>query len=678
MKCHQLITTIILGILTSMPSIVYSMNDNDSILLSRIYNYCQNFTDNSVHGFTTNVYMKMNFNVWQRNPTLWLIPSMYSIADGDRYLVSESYNKLTFRAVNDYDSKKQVCFSTIRHNRRAMPTIMEFLTPNLYDVCLYEDHILSPFNIHNKHIYSYQVTDWNYDDHTAVVNFKPLLLHHTQLVSGRAFVDTSTGRIISATLYGEFDMIEFHTKTTQGKSGSRSLLPQHCSTDLSFKFFGNKVYSTVEAYYDCPTTLPDSLDEMFDLSMMDSIRPIPLTAQEKHVIEEYVERHKPDTTEVADTVKKFNFVKNVLQDAIGDNLISSIRYESGNTHLKLSPLLNPQYISYSSTHGLSYKIKFGGEYNLSPNRFFEFYPWLGYNFKYKKLYFTIPLYFNYDPKHNGQISVIYGNGNRISNSTVTEEIQHEHGDTLDLDGQQLDYFDDNYLTVSNNIMAFKWLEITTGFTYHHRVAYNKEVMSDFGKATVYNSFAPMLSLKLHPWTKGPTLSIDYERGIKGIIKSDIDYERWEFDASIKHYMKPMRKLNAKLGAGFYSRKKDSYFVDYMHFRDNKLPDGWDDDWSGDFQLLDSRWYNQSRYYARANLSYESPLLATSWLPLIGHYIEKERFYLNILSIDNTRPYSELGYGMTTRFVSLGLFASFLNSDFREFGCKFTFELFRRW
>ena len=203
-------------------------------------------------------------------------------------------------------------------------------------------------------------------------------------------------------------------------------------------------------------------------------------------------------------------------------------------------------------------------------------------------------------------------------------------------------------------------------------------MSDFGKATVYNSFAPMLSLKLHPWTKGPTLSIDYERGIKGIIKSDIDYERWEFDASIKHYMKPMRKLNAKLGAGFYSRKKDSYFVDYMHFRDNKLPDGWDDDWSGDFQLLDSRWYNQSRYYARANLSYESPLLATSWLPLIGHYIEKERFYLNILSIDNTRPYSELGYGMTTRFVSLGLFASFLNSDFREFGCNFTFDLFRRW
>ena len=167
-------------------------------------------------------------------------------------------------------------------------------------------------------------------------------------------------------------------------------------------------------------------------------------------------------------------------------------------------------------------------------------------------------------------------------------------------------------------------------------------------------------------------------GIKGVLNSDIDYERWEFDGSIKYDMKPMRQINAKVGGGFYSRKNDNYFVDYMHFRDNKLPGGWDDDWSGDFQLLNSQWYNESSYYARAHVSYESPLLFTSWLPLVGHYIEKERFYLSALSIDNTRPYSELGYGFTTRLVSIGLFASFLNAEFQEFGCKFTFELFRRW
>ena len=134
----------------------------------------------------------------------------------------------------------------------------------------------------------------------------------------------------------------------------------------------------------------------------------------------------------------------------------------------------------------------------------------------------------------------------------------------------------------------------------------------------------------------------------------------------------------KVGGGFYSRKKDNYFVDFMHFRDNKLPEGWDDEWTGNFQLLNSNWYNESRYYARANISYESPFLLTSWLPLVGRLVERERFYISALSIDNTRPYSELGYAFTTRLLSIGLFASFLNTEFQNFECKFTFELFRRW
>ena len=71
------------------------------------------------------------------------------------------------------------------------------------------------------------------------------------------------------------------------------------------------------------------------------------------------------------------------------------------------------------------------------------------------------------------------------------------------------------------------------------------------------------------------------------------------------------------------------------------------------------------------------MLATA-LPIVGHYIERERLYLNTLSIEHTRLYNELGYGFTCRAFSMGLFASFLNTEFKRLGCKFTFELFRRW
>jgi hypothetical protein len=227
-------------------------------------------------------------------------------------------------------------------------------------------------------------------------------------------------------------------------------------------------------------------------------------------------------------------------------------------------------------------------------------------------------------------------------------------------------------------MVFDWLDVETGLSLHRRVAYNPEVMDFYGKPREYRSFSPILSFKLRPWRRGPLFTLDYERGIDGINGSEIDYERWEADCSMKYSFNSIRKLNIRLGSGLYTRRGDNYFVDFSNFRDNNLPEGWDDDWTGNFQLLDSRWYNESRYYARMNLSYETPLIFCSWLPLVGHYLEKERFYASALSIDHTRPYFELGYGFTTRLFSVGLFTSMLREHFHEFECKFTFELFRRW
>ncbi len=50
----------------------------------------------------------------------------------------------------------QVSFSTIRHNRHTMSITTEFLMPNLYGTCLYQDHILSPFSRNNRRYYRYR------------------------------------------------------------------------------------------------------------------------------------------------------------------------------------------------------------------------------------------------------------------------------------------------------------------------------------------------------------------------------------------------------------------------------------------------------------------------------------------------------------------------------------------
>ena len=86
----------------------------------------------------------------------------------------------------------------------------------------------------------------------------------------------------------------------------------------------------------------------------------------------------------------------------------------------------------------------------------------------------------------------------------------------------------------------------------------------------------------------------------------------------------------------------------------------------------------SHYYVRANVSFESPLLFATWLPLVGRFIESERIYVGGVTLNHTRPYFEVGYGLTNRYFSGGLFCSFLNTKFQEFGAKITLELFRRW
>jgi hypothetical protein len=227
-------------------------------------------------------------------------------------------------------------------------------------------------------------------------------------------------------------------------------------------------------------------------------------------------------------------------------------------------------------------------------------------------------------------------------------------------------------------MLFDWLDIESGLVLHRRSAVNKQMMMKYNMPTVYTSFAPMIGIKILPWEKGPLFTTTWERGIKGIVSSNISYERWETDVQWKKRIPGLRVLNLRAGYGTYSLREQNYFVDFDNFQETNLPDGWDDDWTGDFQLLNGSEFNRSNYYIRANASYESPLMFATWLPYVGKYIEKERIYFNSVLLERSRPYYEFGYGFTNRYISVAGFASFKNSHFQHVGFKFDFEIFRRW
>jgi len=665
------------GMLICLSVSVVAKEKKDSLILGRIYEY-RKANLSEFDSLQDNVYTKFRFNVEKRNFLLQLIPTTYVLATDPREYIREAYSKAKFTDVHNFKVNSQVLAGTVHRNRMAMPTLVDFMTPDIYDVAFYEGHVLSPFNKWNRRFYHY--TQIRLMDGNTRLDFRPKL-YNTQLLNGYAVVETETGRILRTVLNGEFDMITFRTEITQSEEEGRTLMPAKCNTAATFRFMGNRVAVLFNALYNCPTTLPDSIRSVSSRELMDSIRPVPLNRLDKGIYEAYdKKKEEAAIAAAADTLPhKQNFWKKIFWDTIGENLVTPIDAESGNASLRIYPIINPLYLSYSGSRGFRYKMKLRTTFRFSQHRYLNIVPTIGYNFKQHQLYFEIPVRMVYNPKRNGYAEVVYGNGNRTSNAPVTEAIKKASKDSIDFEDQTIDEFTDNYLRLFNNIMVFDWLDLETGLIIHHRRAIHPEVMHQFGLPDEYRSFAPIIGIKLQPWLRrGPLLAIDWEHSFKGVNGSNLKYDRWEFDAQWKYHIPGLRLLNMRAGVGFFTSKESDIFLDFSNFRDRNLPEGWSDDWSGNFQLLPSREYNESDYYIRGNVSYESPLMLATWIPYLGKYIEKERFYISGVLLERSRPYYEIGYGFTNRYISVGAFASFRNTHFDRIGVEFDFELFRRW
>lgn len=656
---------------------------NDSTILSRMFSYQRNFIGVSIDS-TKTIYLKSNIFTIKRNAGLMLVPTMYEVSRGNRSYIGESFGVLKFKNFKNLSFESKVGLSTVPHSRKILPQLIYYIMPNLYGECLFKESILSPFNKENHKMYRYNVTPSNFG--RAIVYFKPVHAN-TQLVWGYAMVNTNTGRIIRTNIRGEFDMIKFDVRVDMGYKEVQSVFPIKSDIVATFSLLGNKITSEIKTSFDNTIPLPDSVGDA--RATVDSIRPRPLSMREQKIYKDYFKDKKVDAIKLdtlkmpSDSIqkksdKKKNKFYDVAWDVIGDYMIGSLKAQSPKASIKMSPLVNPLYLSYSRRKGLSYKMKIGARYTFSSNANVSLDPRIGYNFKIKRLFVNAPLRYTYDVKHHGWLELILQNGNVITNSQVLKKIKGENRDTVNFAGLNLDYFKDYNMSFMANRKFSPTVELQMGVNYHVREAVNKEAMKKSGNPTSYRSFAPSFALTLSPFRRGPVFTLNYERSIKNVMRSNTEYERIEIDGVFNKKLQRLRQYNLRLGGGFYTNKSSEYFVDFENFHENYLPGGWDDEWSGDFQLLNSEWYNASRYYVRGNASYESPMMILSRLPLLGNFVETERFYASFLEIEHTRPYTELGYGFTTRFVSIGLFAGFLNGEFNEFGTKFTFELFRKW
>lgn len=650
-------------------------------VLRKTFLYAASVDTTGLDEDTTFAYRKFSLNV-KKNWTLMAVPTMYAVAHGGaRNYFGEIYTRTDGIINGRMMNKTLLTCTTLPHSRTALPTVPYFLSPEIYRTAMINGNLLSPFNRNNRRYYRYRTI--GYADGTTEIIFRPKL-DNTQLVSGKAIADNETGRIITTEMQGEYDMVRFEAFFTMGTEGYRSLRPERCELNARFNFMLNDIHANYKSYYNLPQTIEDdTITDSRNLRLMEQVRPEPLTPYELTIRDERLQKQNADTTDTVQVKKPKSKVKEILWDNIGENLVTHIRTDFGperQGYVRISPILNPFYWGYNHEMGYYYKTNIRAGYAFNPNQSL----WLqfkgGYSFKEHYFYYKVPMQFYFNKRRNGYLEAQFGNGTRITNSLVIDRIKDLKGDSIKWDQMGLNYFTDSWQRFSCHYDLSRHFSLRLGLFFHKRKAVNPQGQVEAGLPISYRSSAPNIELTYRPMGfRGPILTALYERSFKEFMKSNIAYERWEFDVQYRLPLWRLQTLSMRLGSGFYTSRGDNdYFLDYENFRRTTIPDGWNDEWSGEFELLNHNWYNASKYYIRGNFTYESPILVAAWIPFLGHFVELERLYFSILEVKKLHPYVELGYGLKTRAFSMGAFVAADKRHYRGFGMKFGFELFNDW
>ena len=691
------------------------------LILKKIFQYSP-FYARAVDEYKAELYLKGRIKVHKSNKLIRHIPSMFRLEKGvDDYML-ESVSEMHFVAPDVYNRKVKAMSTTFPRENGQIVDLTDFLNMNIYSSSIMTDKLLSPLDQKSSRYYHYLLD--TVADIRGRHQYKILVIpkfEGTQLVNGYIWVDGMDWTIHETYMEGKFDVITFKLHTIMGDSGDEEFLPVRLNLNVEFKFMGNHLEMDAGAWmkYNSVVFTKDGkrkksnkkhfhdLTEVYQLTCdttklitdkekFEKLRPFPLTDEEDSLYNAWAVRKADKEIEKTLNKKKKS---TEFWGQVGDVLVTNYNVNiSGIGNVRCSPLINPVMLSYSHSKGVSYKQKF--KYNrLFPNgRMLKITPQIGYNFTHKDLYLKGSVSFLYWPEKQGSFDVDAGNGNRIYSSVVLDKLKAMPDSLFDFEDMDLDYFKDIYMNAFHVVEPVNGLKVKTGVSMHWRYLVNskrEELMDIFDKIermkirSEYNSFSPRIRIewtpgmyyymngrrKMNVKSKMPTFILDYERGLKGVFGSADAHERWEFDVQQQIKLNQIRTFAYRVGGGLFTRMDNMYFVDFVNFRRSNIPEGWNDEIGGTFQLLDGRWYNSSRQYWRGHMTYESPFILlrplNKWLGMIQH----ERLYAGILFMPHLNPYVELGYGIETHVFDAGVFISSINGKYDTVGFKFTFELF---
>lgn len=670
---------------------------------------------NYIKEYTADVYIKATTVVPKKNILIRFAQNFSNVDQKGESTFFESICQLHY-FTPDIFVQKIIALNGTNFNIKDMDnSVLGFTKLNIYNTTSFNNEILMPTTKEGSKYYSYSCKDTIPDfNGSPMIKIKLIpKINSQKLVSGYLYVDAKSLVVKKIELQGKIDFYSFKGEVDFGDENKYYMLPVSSKLELKFNVLGNEMVRKCSFYFKYknikivetapPKTkrliLPnvimklDSIPFVADSSFWCSKRPVPLTEEEKKIEQAQIFRRETSMKlKVDKNSNSIDFVSAV-------DAVSAQRFESSAFTFRYSGVVNPFKLSYGGLDGFVYWQQLNLDKKTKSSKFLSLRPSVGYVFKRKELFITVPFNYTFFPKKFGTLSATLGNRNNSYSSKTIALINQEisNKDSVNFKKLNLKYYKHYYLSLRAQYEIFNGLILSGGLDYllYKPVRDSSRYSNSFGGREVdrlvnhnYISFSPVLQLtwtpdmyynyngdqKIYIGSKFPTFSLEYSRGIKGLFGGNSLYERIEGDVQQKIRLGLLRSFQYYFGFGLFTNERSVYFADFNRFQKNNFPKSWDDGIGGVFQLLENNWYNSSNKYVQLHAMYEAPFFLLPLFKRIPIDIVKERLYFSQLYTKSLPNYTEIGYGVGNYIFNLGLFVNLNKGQFDSVGAKFAFEI----
>lgn len=662
-------------------------------------------------------YFRGSIELKKKNLALRLVPNRRFFEHGGRHLLTEGCGVLNYVYPYRFTRHVDATYGSEPTVSMAGDEILDFSCLSIYNEYMITDHLLSPLQRENAKCYCYRVDSIR--GPLVYFSFKERR-RNTQLVNGSFVYDVSRQCIHSMVFSGEYGFLLFTVRVVMGEKGDECYWPKKAEMEFKYRYLGNvfdgrclfvQRYHALENDYSFKPAKKDKYDVteeylvsidtarvIVDSMTVASLRMMPLGRADKALYKEAREREAAKKQsnrerEIADSLagKKTTPWYKVV-GTVGEMLVNRHVFDiSPESYFRISS----PHLSFSGWKGVSYRQDVRYQHTSKEDRSFSFVATGGYNFRPKQFVWRLESDYVYSPLNNAKLSFRLGNtgiergSDGLSNDDEDSIIMPDEDDDDVIKKNHSIVFNDIEMLLEHTFEPMSGLKLLVGGVYHDRRPshISPERLQEIGMKPSYKSFAPRLNVEYTPCQRyyrrnnkrvavgsdWPTMCVDWESGISGLFDSDSKYEKWEFTVAKDWTLDALHKIMAKVGGGLFTHRENVDFVEYRYFYNGIIDYNWNDDVTGVFQLLESKYYNGAYRYLRGHIAYETPTLLLR--NLNTRYLRSERFYLNALVTPQIMPYLEIGYGISSHIADLSGFASIEKGKFRRAGVKFTLHLF---